>query len=229
MCLSPEVDIVAGSVISLFAFDALRNNSNIRTLPLAALPAIFAAHTFTSAFVWWGLTGEIAEPLANFATNAYILIAFVGLPIFVPFATFLMEPASWRRIALAFLSITGLVVGGVFLQNILAGKGSAVACDLYIDFHVGGVPFPISGLYAVVTCGAMLLSGSKPLLYWGLLNVLAIAFLSYRLSHSLPSLWCFWAACTSFFIAWFIRTTSKVQTPTKQRFQSNEGVTPLEN
>lgn len=229
MCLSPQVDLVAGSAISVFAFDALRRNSNIRTLPIAALPTLFAVHTFTSAVVWWGLTGRIPNSVATFATDFYILIAFVVLPIFVPMATFLIEPSGWRRISLAILSATGLIVGGIFLQNILAGNSSAVACDLYIDFHVGGVPYPVSGLYAMVTCGAMLLSGSRPLFYWGMLNVLAIAFLSYRLSHSLPSLWCFWAACTSCFIAWFIRSPEAKLLPSNQSAQNFEPIGPLEN
>jgi hypothetical protein len=93
MCLSPQVDLVAGTAISIFAFDALRNNPNIRTLP-----------------------------------------------IIVPIATLLIEPPGWRRFSLAILSLTGLLVGGIFWQNIAAGKSSVVAGERYLDFHVEGVP-----------------------------------------------------------------------------------------
>ncbi len=193
---------------------------------MAILPALFAIHTFMSAVVWFGLNGDISKAIGYLATDAYILIAFVVLPVMVPIATLLIEPPGWRKLSLAVLSFTGLLVGGIFWQNISAGKSSAVACERYVDFHVGGVPFQVSVLYAVVTCGAMLLSGSKPLFYWGMLNVLAIAFLSYRLSHSLPSLWCFWAACTSGFISWFIRSP-EVNFPSKRSIsQSVEIVSP---
>jgi hypothetical protein len=220
MCLSPQVDLVAGTAISIFAFDALRNNPNIRTLPIAVLPTLFAIHTFTSAFVWLGQNGDVSNSVESVATDMYIYIAFVGLPIIVPIATWLIEPPGWRRFSLAILSLTGLLVGGIFWQNIAAGKSSVVAGERYIDFHVEGVPFQVSVLYIVVTCGAMLLSGSKPLFYWGMLNVLAVAFLSYRLSHSLPSLWCFWAACTSGFISWFIRSPEAKQPSRRHSAQS---------
>lgn len=226
MCLSPQVDLLAGSAISVFAYDALRNNSNVRTLPIAILPTLFAIHTFTSAFVWLGLSGDIPKTLGYIATDFYILIAFVVLPALVPIATLLIEPPGWRKFLLVILSITGLFVGSIFWQNIAAGKSSAVACERYIDFHVGGVPFQVSGLYALVTCGAMLLSRSKPLFYWGILNVLAIAFLSYRLSHSLPSLWCFWAACTSCFISWFIRSPEANLQLSSQSSQSVKIISP---
>ena len=75
MCLSPQVDIAAGVVITGFAADALRNVRSRRTLPLALLPAVFAFHTFTSAFVWWGLDGPLSPAVGDAASNVFIAIA----------------------------------------------------------------------------------------------------------------------------------------------------------
>ena len=54
MCLTPEVDVVTSVAIGALAIDALRHNNNVRTLPIALVPAIFSVHTFSSAVVWWG-------------------------------------------------------------------------------------------------------------------------------------------------------------------------------
>ena len=82
MCLSPEVDVVAASAMTLFAVDALRHNHNLRSLPIALVPAVFAIHTFSDALVWWGSSGQVSDWLAKGAGWIYLFIAFVLLPVF---------------------------------------------------------------------------------------------------------------------------------------------------
>ena len=60
-------------------------------------------------------------------------------------------------------------------------------------------------LYVVSTCGALLLSGSAPLIAWGLVNTVAVSALVAWNSLGLPALWCLWAAVTSGFVAWYLR------------------------
>jgi hypothetical protein len=208
MCFAPQVDVVAGVVITVVAVDAARHCRSARTAPLAALPAIFAFHTFASALVWWGLRGDVPVALGLAALQSYLLIAFVLLPIYVPVAVLLIEPAGWRRWALGVLSVIGTVAGIDFLVGLLAGRGEATACVSYIDYNVTGTSSIAGWLYVIATCGAFLLSGQRPLVLWGALNLLAVGVLALFASRGLPSLWCFWAACTSIFIAWYLRDIS---------------------
>ena len=208
MCFSPQVDVVAGVAIAVVAVDAARHCRSARTAPLAALPAIFAFHTFASAFVWWGLSGRRPRRTRARGAAVYLLIAFVLLPIYVPLAVLLIEPAGWRRWALGVLAVAGTVAGLDFLVGLLTGRGEATACASYIDFNVTGTSSLAAVLYVVATCGAFLLSAQRPLVIWGVLNVVAVGVLALFASRGLPSLWCFWAACTSVFIAWYLRSIS---------------------
>ena len=209
MCLSPEVDLSAGIAISVIAVDAIRNNRHARSLPLALIPAVFALHSFSSAIVWFSLRGDVSQSLGSAATSFYLFIAFVLLPIFVPISVLLIEPRGWRRSIMVGVTAMGIFAGFDFFRNFVLGHTSAVACDRYIDFHVSGAATISGGFYVVATCGAMLLSAQKPLVYWGILNVAIVGGINKWQSHGLPSLWCFWAAITSGFVVWFMRWMNK--------------------
>lgn len=209
MCLSPEVDLAAGVIISIVAVDAIRHNRHSRTLPVALLPGIFALHSFASLFVWLSFQGSVSPTIGNLASNFYIFVAFVLLPIYVPFAILLVEPSGWRRQALKVFCVLGLIAGGAYLYFIIQGGASVEECTAFLNFHVAGPSWLMSAFYGAATCGAMLFSGYRPLFIWGILNCVAIVILNDRMSHALPSLWCLWAACTSFFVAWFMRDLIK--------------------
>jgi hypothetical protein len=211
MCFSPEVDVIAAVVISAVAVDALRHNHSARTTPLALLPAVFAIHTLSSAFVWWGLAGSVPSGLGSAATTFYLAIAFVLLPVLVPVAVLLIEPPGWRRPALVALTVAGAYASVVFTLGLVDDRGGAAACGYYIDFGITGASNAAGAMYVAATCGALLLSGQRPLVVWGITNVVVVALLVAGERNGLPSLWCFWAACTSVFIAWFLRSLARAR------------------
>ena len=141
MCLAPEVDLVAGAAITVFAVDAIRHNRAGRTAPLALLPAVFAVHTFTSAFVWWGLRGVVPQVVGDAATTFFMFIAFVFLPIYVPISVFLLEPKGWRRDALLLLAGAGTVSGIDYLLGQQSSKLSRLGVwhgvDIRENWHAG--------------------------------------------------------------------------------------------
>lgn len=205
MCFAPEADVFAGIAITAVAIDAARTFPTPRFAGLAAVPAIFAAHTFSSAFVWWGLRGELPDSAYEAAKWLYLFIAFTLLPIYVPASVALVEPPGWRRLGMLGLVAAGVYAGLDFFQGLLASQGSAVACDLYIDYNVRSSSAITGAMYALSTIGAMLLSSHRPLIQWGALNLGLVAVLALWSSRGLPSLWCFGAACTSFFVVLLFR------------------------
>jgi hypothetical protein len=208
MCLSPEVDAVAGVTIAVFAVDTLRHNKNLHSLPLALVPTIFALHTFSSALVWWAHRGQVPQSVGSAATTFYIAVAFAILPSYVPFAVWSIEPLGARRNALGVLTLAGVFVSFSFAQGIAQGHSSMEVGHHFVAFHVEQVSIVAVMLYFVATCGSMLISGFTSLVTWGVLNVVVVLGLAWWMSEDLPSLWCFWAAATSGFVAWFMRSDS---------------------
>ncbi len=68
MCLSPEVDVIAGAAITGIGVATLLQVREKRDLIVAALPLGFGLHQLNEAFVWWGLRGQVsADPPSCFS------------------------------------------------------------------------------------------------------------------------------------------------------------------
>src|ERR671915_230432 len=125
MCFSPEIDVTAGVVVGAIGLEALRHVHRWRDLPLGSLPLFFGAHQLTEAYVWRGLTGEASASVGNGALSAYMVFAFVVLPLLVPLAVLAVEPDRHRRrLAGAFAGLGG-VVAWLYGRAMLDGPISA--------------------------------------------------------------------------------------------------------
>lgn len=209
MCLSPEVDLAAAVVTGVIAVDTLRRNHNPDAVLLATIPVVFTVHNVASALMWWGLRGEVPNSVAGPASVLYMLVAFVLWPAYVPVALRTMETSVLRQRLLAFLWLLGLVNAGWHLWWLVRGQMVPVAHDHYITFEFPADPALVGPLYGLATIGATLLSSHRELVWWGLVNAVAVVAISVWAAHGLPSVWCWWAAVTCIFLNWFIRGHSR--------------------
>lgn len=211
MCFSPQADLVGGVVIGAFGIDALRHVHEPKQVPLAALPLLLATHQIDEAFVWLGLYGDVSATVGRVALYIYLSVAFL-LPVIVPLAVGGVEPDRHRqRWMLGFVGL-GAVVAGVLLTSIIRSPVGASIENLHLSYRAdvdGG--FVIIGLYLVATCGPMLASSYRTLVRFGMLNVFMVVLLAWLVSSGFVSLWCTWAAITSFLIAMHLRGADAVE------------------
>ncbi len=158
--------------------------------PIASIPAIFAIHSFSSAFIWLAVQGHVSQTVGDIATAIYAVIAFVLLPIVVPLSVLAITSHSRRRQMMIVLSVAGVIAGIDFAINMIHGNTNVLACHYYLDVRVTSTLAITSTLYGVATCAVMLLSEYRPLRLWGVVNVIAVAFLYIRLENGLASIWC---------------------------------------
>ena len=103
MCFSPQADVGGGLLICAIGVDAVCHIGRRREfIALAWIPALLGAHQFIEALVWLWLQGHVSRGIGHVALWAYLLIAFVALPVFVPLAVIAAEPRGgesrlWRR------------------------------------------------------------------------------------------------------------------------------------
>ena len=196
MCFSPEGDIAGGVVVTAIGIDALRHLHHRKDhLALAALPLVLGFHQIDEAFVWFGLQGHVPEGLGRVATWIYLVIAFVVLPILVPIVVMLLEPTArrkWRMVP--FLAI-GTGVSAVLLETMVRNHPTVVLGDTTSPTRSGcSTGWSIIGLYIVATCGSLLASGFRDIVFFGVANVVAVAILARLSADGFASLWCFYAA-----------------------------------
>ncbi|MDQ6839421.1 MAG: hypothetical protein M3137_14130, partial [Actinomycetota bacterium] len=186
--------------------DSCRHVRGRSELLLGVLPLILGVHQLTEDFVWWGLQGHVAHEIGRIAVWAYLLIAFAVIPVFVPMAVLVLEPTSRRRWRMAPFLCIGVLVSMVLLAAMAHGPVHAAIRPWHLSYHVqlhhGGV---VVGLYVVAICGALLFSGYRHIVIFGMTNVVVVIALATLLVGGFISLWCVYAAVSAGAIALHLR------------------------
>ena len=207
MCFSPQADLVGGIVIAAIGVDAVRSARKRQgVVVLAALPLLLGFHQMIEALVWLGLQGHVPHDLERIALWAYLLIAFVVLPVFVPIAVLLNEPSPRRRWAMAPLVMLGLAVAGDLFESMARGPVNVALHPYHLAYVVdlsNGIL--VTALYVAAVCGTLLLSSRQRVVTFGIVNLVAIGVIAWLTFDGFASVWCGWAAISSAAIALHMR------------------------
>jgi uncharacterized protein DUF6629 len=203
MCFSPQADLVGGVVIGVIGVDAVRHVRQRRELiALAWLPALLGAHQFIEALTWLWLQGHVPKAVGYPALWAYLLIAFVVLPVAVPVAVIALEPTRARKAAMLPFAALGAVVAAVLLAAMIRGPMGVRIAPHHLAYSVRlQHGLLITAVYVVAVCGPLLLSGYRHVAIFGVVNLVAVIVIARLTVTGFASVWCAWAAVSSAAIA----------------------------
>jgi hypothetical protein len=210
LCFSPQGDLAAGIVVATIGVDACRH---LRGRPeyaaVAVLPVVLGLHQIDEAFVWWGLRGDVPRGLGDVAMWIYLLFALVILPVLAPLIVLAIEKTARRRWRIVPFVGVGALVSAILLEAMVSGHPSAKLGSYHIAYSIGlQHGLVIIGLYVVATCGPLLLSGYRSVVWFGVANLIAVIVLARLSADGFTSLWCLYAALVSGAIALHLRTTA---------------------
>jgi hypothetical protein len=218
MCFSPEGDLVGGLVVTAIGVDAclhLRGRPEYRLI--APFPILLGLHQIDETFVWWQLQGHVAHSVGVVAMWVYLLFAFVVLPTLVPAMVLRLEPRGRRKVIAPFLAL-GVVTSAVLLETMLNGHPSAKLGTYHVAYSIGlQHGMVIIGLYILATCGSMIASGLRNVVWFGVANLVAVIVLARLCANGFASLWCFYAALASGAIALHLRFAKGTKVPVALR------------
>ena len=210
MCFSPAGDLVGGLVVTAIGVDAcvhLRGRAEYRLV--AALPVLLGLHQVDETFVWWRLQGHVPAGVGTFAMWVFLLFAFVALPVLVPTTVMALEPTRRRWFIAPFLAL-GAVVSSILLETMLGGHPSVKLGSYHLAYSIGlQHGMVVIGLYIVATCGSLLASSIRNVVWFGVANLVAVVVLARLAADGFTSLWCFYAALASGTIALHLRVTTR--------------------
>jgi hypothetical protein len=207
VCFAPQADLVAGIGVTAVGVDACRNiRGRSDHLLLATLPLILGVHELIEDFVWWGLQGHVPHEAGRVALWAYMLIAFVVLPVLVPVAVLVLEPTERRKRRMVPFVALGAVVSTILLVAMLRGPVSAARHPWHLSYSIAlHHAVVVVGLYVVAICGALLFSGYRHIVVFGLANLAIVLVLAGLTADGFASLWCVYAAISAGAIALHMR------------------------
>lgn len=222
MCFSPQADVVGGLAIGAIGIYAVRHVGERREfLALAWIPLLLGAHQFIEALVWLWLQGHVPRGIGQVALWAYLLIAFVVLPVFVPLAVIAVEPTRRRRAMMVPFALTGTVIALILLAAMIRGPVSVRLAPYHLSYSIR-VPdgFLVIALYVVAVCGPLLMSGYRNVVIFGVANLVAVVVIARLTISGFASVWCAWAAVSSVAVALHCRFAE----PPGRRFRRRRSV-----
>lgn len=202
MCFSATASFVGAGVIGAAGVATLTLVRDKRQLPFAALPLLFALHQALEGVTWLELEGSADAMLRGWGVHMWVMFAWALLPIYVPWAVWLMERDEKRRKLL----VVPLVVGGVlaaymFYLAIQPEIGVEVLSH-NLDYELG-VPFSAALLavpYVFATCFAPMMSTYRWVFALGLGNLIAMSIAAIIKAADYSSIWCTLAAFLSLIV-----------------------------
>jgi hypothetical protein len=209
MCFSPQADVVGGLVICAIGVDAVRHIGQRREfIALAWVPLLLGAHQLIEALVWLWLQGHVPRGIGHVALWAYLLIAFVVLPVFIPLAVIALEPTIRRKVMMAPFALTGVVVAVVLLTAMVRGPVDVQLAPYHLSYGIRlSEGFWVVAFYVAAVCGPLLISGYRNVAAFGIVNLVAVIIIAKLTVSGFASVWCGWAAISSAAITLHCRFT----------------------
>jgi hypothetical protein len=199
MCFSPEADIGGGLLICAIGVDAVRHIGQRREfIAMAWIPVLLGLHQFIEALVWLWLQGHVPGGIGRVALWAYLLIAFVVLPVFIPLAVIALEPTRRRKQLMAPFALIGTVIAAILLATMVRGPVSVKLAPYHLSYSIRlSDGLLIVALYVAAVCGPLLVSGYRNVALFGIVNLVAVIIIARLTISGFASVWCGWAAVTS--------------------------------
>ena len=143
----------------------------------------------------------------------YLIFAMVVLPTVIPLLIMSVEPREHRWRIMPFAAV-GAFVSAVLLETMLRHSPHAAIGSYHLSYSIGlRHAIAVIGLYILATCGPMLVSRNRDLLLLGVVNLVVVGVLARLGADGFASLWCFYAAIVSGFIALRLRRRVSVLSP----------------
>ena len=206
MCFCATANFAGSAVLGAVGVATLMEVRHRRELLFAAVPTLFAIHQFTEGIVWLGLDHLIPVRFGYDAGVAFALYAQGLLPFLLPLSVLLIEPTRQRRRRM----LAFVILGGALSLYIIWGlidaplhvfiRGHTIVYDNEFTSSI-----PVGSAYVIATCGALLFSGYRYLVIFGILNMIGLIAVLLIYAYAFTSLWCAYAAVMSVIIYFFFR------------------------
>ena len=215
MCYSAPASLVASGVLAVSGVAILRMPKKKSEIPLSLFPIIFSVHQLTEGLLWLNHTGSVPDTYKQGLIYAFVLIAFVFWPIYVPFSAYMTETGKMRRKIIILCQLVGICIGVTFLVSIIRNTPDATFLAQSISYGVHGPPKSLAPYMVAVTI-PFLISSDKRLIVLGVALLVACGTAMYTAcSGAFPSVWCFYASILSLII--YLRLRYQAKAASKNR------------
>jgi hypothetical protein len=209
MCFSASASFTASTLlVGLGAASIARNGSKPHRM-FAAVPLIFAAQQAAEGTVWLTMHDPSHAPLHQLAVSAFLAVALVIWPVWLPLSLLRVERSPLPRRVLQALSLAGVLLGTYTSSLLVRWRPIARLAGHSLRYEYttsDGSPSQVIWVLAYLLPTILPLFVSTIALgrTIGTLVVVSLAITFVIERNALASVWCFFAAIISGLIVFAI-------------------------
>lgn len=205
MCFSASASFTAAAVLGATGVYTLGRVRDSRYRLLAAIPLLFAIQQGVEGLVWMSYPWQ-APFLRAVATQVYSVFSHLLWPVYVPWAVRAIETGPARRQALLGLAVAGAVSAAFLGWGMLTTPIQVEAVGGHLEYRSPHFYIAVSlTLYLAATTLSLVLSSLSTVRTFGFMALAAAAVAGAVWSRWFISVWCFFAAVLSAYIAYTVR------------------------
>ena len=179
MCFSAAASFTVAAATGAVGIASLKLVRRRNEIPLTFVPILFAGQQAIEGTLWLFLLGDGADSGAIGAlSHAFLIVAEVVWPIFIPIAVLLVEPERLRRLALKIIVVLGMVLSIDLFQAlsndlpVAVVQGHSIRYPGYIE-HLSWQQL----LYLLCTCASLLFSSHRMIQAIGIVIIIGLCLL----------------------------------------------------
>lgn len=206
MCFSANVSYGAGALLIATGAVTTLGNSSKQQRMIAAIPFLFGVQQIAEGLVWQALRGQMSPAIQQLGIMLFVTFALVVWPSWLPWSLYHIEKSDSRKRILKFTGVMGLGVS-LLAVSILYG----IDVQAYPVGHSIGYAFPNIKkswpdsldflLYDIPTLLPFFVSSLRTVKKAGYLVFASMILAQIINRETTTSVWCFFAAIISLYIA----------------------------
>lgn len=211
MCFSATASFTAAAALGVTGAWTLHHAQDARYRLLAAIPLLFGVQQFTEGLVWMSYPWH-APGLRAVMTQAYSVFSHLLWPVYVPWAARAVECVPWRRHLLLALALAGLSSAVFLAWGMVETPIQVAPVGGHLEYRSPHFYIAVSlTLYLAATTLSLAMSSVSAVRVFGALAIASAALAGAVWSRWFISVWCFFAAVLSAYIAYAVYVAPRPQ------------------
>jgi hypothetical protein len=212
MCFSAEASFVAAAALATIGAVSVSQAPYKRAIPFALLPFLLALHQAIEGMIWLNVA-------RTFFSYLFLILATAVWPVWIPVSLYLLEEGKKRKRWMSLAAIVGVVVGIVYLLHLASTGSTTTVINHHISYSLvsyESYSWSFENLLVAGYCFAVIVSFFlSSLCYVWLIGVfisLGLIVSAIFYFYALGSVWCFFGALSSSFVAlvvWKLKKQTK--------------------
>jgi hypothetical protein len=200
MCFSASASFISSSILVTIGTVSMVKSRTTPQKVLAGMPLLFAAQQFCEGFVWLSVNDPSFMWVRYQAMYAFLIMAQVGWPLFIPLCVFLIEKEPGRKKLLSYFLISGLVTGIYFAWCLIRFDAHIAVSPYHIQYDLD---FPLSKrwfygiIYFIPAMLPTFISSIRRMNVLGALLLCSYLISRFCYKDYIVSVWCFFGALSS--------------------------------